>query len=438
MGGNPALAFRRAALAMVALAGAGLPSVAWAQDGLIVQPVIPQGFNRDRNISVLQRSRPSYDAIGVSVGGLLFFPRVETTAGATSNAYLTEQNQTKAAFVGVEPSLRVSSIWSRHSLEINASTLLRNYIGQSARNERNWDLGAVGQVELGRAVQITAELNASQSIENQFSGEVATTVAALSRYRQYFASLRAEYAMGRVRAFGVVDYTNLRFDPVRLTNGGVRDQDNRNRSISRITGQIEYARTPSVSLFGQLQYVDTKFDSRQIGAVRLDSGAARVLGGINVDIAGRARGTIGVGYSVRDYRVASFATVKGFVAEGRIELFPTQLLTVSAGARRTIEDSTFGVNVPLPFWDNRVNLGGDYEVMNNLILSGNAEYALQTYINTDQRNSTYRVGTNTRYLLSRRLTLQGSVSYTQRQSVGAQAGNEPGEGRITAGLTFRI
>jgi hypothetical protein len=423
---------------MVALAAAGVPSVAWAQDGLIVQPVIPQGFDRDRNVSVQQRSRPSYDAVGVSVGGLLFFPRVDTTAGATSNAYLTDQNRTEAAFIGAEPSLRVSSIWSRHSLEINASTLLRNYIGQSARNERNWDLGAVGQVELGRAVQITAEVNASQSIENQFSGEVATTVAALSRYRQDFASLRAEYAMGRVRVFGVADYSSFRFDPVRLTTGGVRDQDNRNRSISRITGQFEYARTPSVSLFAQLQYLDTTFDSRQIGVVRLDSGAVRALGGINVDISGRARGTIGVGYSVRDYRVSSFPTVKGLVAEGRIELFPTQLFTISAGARRSVEDSTFGVSAPVPFWDNRLTLGGDYEVLNNFILSANAEYALQTYIGSDRRNSTYRVGTSARYLMSRRLTLQGSVSYSQRQTAGAQGGNEPAEGRVTAGLTFRI
>lgn len=143
--------------------------IAAAQDGLIFQSVIPQGFDRDRNISVLGRSRPSYNPIGVSVGGLLFFPRVETGAGVTSNAYLTEQNETAAAYASIEPSLRVASIWSRHSLEVNGATLLRNYIGQSRRNERTWNLGARSEIELGRAFTISAEANASQNIENLFS-----------------------------------------------------------------------------------------------------------------------------------------------------------------------------------------------------------------------------------------------------------------------------
>jgi hypothetical protein len=438
MGGNSALTVGRAALATAVLAGAGVPSLAVAQDGLIVQPVIPQGFDRDRNISVLDVSRPSYTPLGVSVGGLLFFPRVETGAGATSNAFLTNSNETKAAFVSLEPSLRVASIWSRHSVTLNASTLIRNYIGQSSRNERNWNLGARGEVELGRPITISAEVNASQSLENQFSGEVATTIAAVSRFRRDFGALRAEYTMGRVRIFGVADHADLRFSPVRLSDGTVRDQENRNRNISRITGQFEYARTPSISVFAQAGYTNTQFDGRQAAVTRLDSGAVRVLGGLNVDLAGRARGTIGVGYSVRDYKTAGFDTVKGLVAEGRVELFPTELFTITTGVRRSVEDATFGNTTPQPFWDNRFSLSADYELLRNLIVSGSGEYTIQTYINTEQRNTTYRIATGARYLISRRLTLDGSVNYTRRQSRGNQFGNEPAEGRIEAGLAFHI
>lgn len=427
------------ALVLAALVAAGVPAAARAQDGLIVQPAVPQGFDRDRNVSVSARPRPDYTPTGIHVGGLMFFPRIETNAGVTSNAYLTQQNETEAPYVSLEPSLRVASIWSRHSLEVNASGLLRNYIGESRRNERRWNLGARGEVELGRALTITGVVDASQSFENQFSGEVESNVAALSRFRRDFASLRTEYTSGRVRTFLLADYTDFRFAPIRLSNGALRDQENRNRNVSRLIGQFEYARTPSISLYAQLGYVGTTFDGQGAGFGALNSDATRAIGGFNVDLAGRARGTIGIGYSNRDYRTAGFGSVGGVIAEVAVDLFPTERFTITTGARRTVEDATFGNVAPRPFWDNRLTLGGDYELLNNLILSAEGQYALQTFINEDRTNSTYQLASRARYLISRRMTLEGSLSYSERDSRGLQAStNGAGEGRIEAGLTYHM
>ncbi len=438
MGGFGALAFRRALFATAFFGGLVAPSIAAAQDGLVVQPAIPQGFDRDRNVSVLSRARPSYTALGVSVGGLLFYPEVETGAGATSNAYLTERDRTEAAFVSVEPSLRVASIWSRHSIGLNASVARRDYIGQSRRNERTWNLQANSEVELGRAFSISAEAQSSREIENQFSGEVTSTIAALSRLRRDRASVRAEYVSGRVRIFGVADHAEFRFSPVPLQDGGFRDQSNRNREVSRVTAQFEYARTPTVSLFAQAGYVDTVFKRRQSLASPLNSGAVRALVGANIDLAGRARGTIGVGYSIRDYRNSQFGRVEGVAIEGRLELFPSERLTITTRARRTVEDSTFGDLDPRPFWENRASLRGDYELLHNLILSGTIDYSRQTFIDREQRNSVYRFGGLGRFLASRRLTLEGEVSFAQRRSSGVELRAEPGEARIQAGLNFHI
>ncbi len=436
MGGNQALAIGRPTLVMLALVAAGAPSLAYAQDGLIVQPAVPQGFNRDRNVSVQSRPRPDYTPTGIRVGGLMFFPALETSAGVTSNAYLTQENEVEAPYVGVEPSLRVNSIWSRHAIRLNASSLLRNYIGESRRNERTWRVGGEGDIELGRAFVITGEVSAAQSFENQFSGEVASNIAALSRFRRDFASLRGEYTMGRVRTFVVADYADFRFSPVRLADDSLRDQSNRDRNVSRVTGQFEYARTPSVSLFAQLGYTGTTFDGRVDS--RLDSDAGRAVAGFNLDLAGRMRGTVSVGYSVRDYRAAGYGPVKGVIAEGRLELFPTERLTVTVGARRTVEDVTSGNLEPQPFWDNRMSLGGDYELLNNLILSASGEYAFRSYLEDDRQNSTYRLAARARYLVSRRVTLDGALTYTDRSRGGVQTGNAAAEGRLEAGLTYHM
>lgn len=296
-----------------------------------------------------------------------------------------------------------------------------------------------GEVELGRALTVTGEAIASQSFENQFSGEVGSNVAALSRFRRDFVSIRPEYTSGRVRAFLLADDADFRFAPVRLSDSTLRNQENRNRNVSRVTGQFEYARTPSISLFGQLGYVGTTFDGDVVGVDALSSDAARGVVGLNVDLAGRAHGTIGVGYSNRDYRATGFDSVGGVIAEVQVDLFPTEHSTISTAARRTIEDATFGNVMPRPFWDNRLTLGGDYQLLNNLILSVDSQYALQNFINEDRKNSTYRLASRARYLISRRMTLEGSVSYAKRDSHGVQADtNNAGEGRIEAGLTYHM
>lgn len=428
---------RRGTVAAALVAAATFSTVAAAQDGLIVQPVVPQGFDRDRNVAVASRPRPSYTPTGARVGGLLFSPRLRTAGGATTNAYLTEQDKAAAPFVSIEPSLRVASIWSRHSLEVNAGGVARNYIGESRRNERTWNLGARGEVELGRAWEISAEANSSSNFENLFSGEVASNVAAVSRFRRDFVATRAEYTTGRVRTFVTADYADLRFAQVPLVDGGIRDQSARNRSVSRVIGQFEYARTPSVSLFGQLRYTGTEFGDRVNSTVRGNSDGYRAIAGANLDLAGQMRGTVGVGYSIRDYHGRAFSSVAGVVAEARVEFFPTRLFTLATGVQRTIEDSTSGNNSP--FWDNRLSVRADYELLHNLIVSASGEYALQDFVDDGRKNSAFRILSSGRYLISRRLTLEGSVSYAKRDRGTFQVSSiSPGEGRIQAGLSFHL
>jgi hypothetical protein len=421
---------------MIVLAIAGAPAVTRAQDTLIVQPAIPQGFDRGRNVSVQSRPRPSYAPLGARIGGLMIFPQLATAAGVTDNAYLTRGLQVDSAFSTVEPSIRVASLWSRHSIELRASTLIRRYLGQPRRNEQAWDLGGHGKFELGRMLTITGEASAMQRFENLFSAEVAPGISALSRFRRESASLRGEYTRGRLRVFITADHAVFHFAPVRLSGDAIRDQSSRDRTVSRMSGQIELAHTPSASLFAQVAYAGTAFE-RRTGAT-LDSSAVRAIAGLNADIAGRVRGTLAVGYSIRDYRAAGFAAVAGPILEGQGELFPTERLSITVAARRTVEDATSGGAMPEPFWNNRLSVGADYEVLRNLILSASGDYALQTYVRADGHGATYRLATQARYLVSRRATLTAGASYTHRRPRDVQPATDVAEGRIEAGLTYHL
>lgn len=435
-GGRADVAIGRPALALAVLGVVGLPGRVAAQDGLIVQPAVPQGFDRGRNISVRSRARPSFAPVGIRVGGLTAFPQLRSAAGATSNAYLTRSDPRAAPFVALEPSVRITSGWSRHAMEITAGAAERRYIGAARRNERTWTLGGQARADLGRAITVKVEARALQGMENQFSGEVAATIAALSRYRSDTAAARVEYVRGRLRAFAMVDRAAFRFAPLPLIGAEPRDQSGRDRTIDRLVGQVEYARSPSVSLFAQLAHADTRFG--RAGSAGLGSRGLRALGGVNADVAGWTRGSLAVGYGWRDYDLGGTHTIAGPIVEARGELFVGERFTVSLTGRRTIEDLTAGNDMPRPFWDNRLSIGADYEARENVILSAGADCALQTRIGADARTTTCRLASGARFLASRRATMTIGASFARRRSRGAQAGSDAGEGRLEAGLTFHL
>ncbi len=403
-----------ACLLLLALA---LPRAVNAQvgEGLIVQAQVPQAFDRDRNLSVTQTARPDYTPLGLRLGSFNLAADLRAGMGATSNTYSSTSDPKASVFVVVQPSASLSSDWTRHSLQISGSVTQRDYIGETKRQERLWSLGGSGRLEVSRALTLQTMLNASRNVENAFSGEVIPTVAALSRYRRNIGSAQATYTSGRLRAFLLADYTDFRFSPIPLLAGGLRSQRQRDRDVRRVTGQVEYARSPNASLFVQLSTSGTRYDqSISGGGTYANSDAARVLLGANLDVAGWVRGTVGVGYSTRNYDLAENSRVGGISVETRLEMFVTPRLTVAVTGERSIEDSPFGNRSS--YWSTRVATRADYEVLRNLIIFGLAEGTRQKYLGSDLRGTGYGASAGGRFLGSRRVSLEGSVTFNHRSS----------------------
>jgi hypothetical protein len=413
------------------------PAAAQVGESLTVQLDVPQDFDRGRNISVLEQPRPDYAPVGVAVGALRLYPRVESGGGGTSNTYLTSTDAVAAPYVYLQPSARLASGWSRHFLQISGTTTLRDYVGEARRNERLWDVGARGRLDVRRSFKVESEVNTSRNVENLFSGEVVSTVAALSRFRRDLASVKATYTGGQMRTFALLDYTSFQFAPVLLASGGVRDQSDRNRHITRLTGQFEYARTPSVALFMQLSGSRTEYSHGLLtGSPNLNSGAIRLLGGANVDIAGGLRGTIGLGYSIRDFDASSYKTIRGLSVETKVDAFPSPRLTVGLIGQRTIQDSPLGRGTP--YWNTRFNLHADYELLRNIILSASGDHSRQRYIDSSLRGGTYRATASGRYIVSRRISLKSSLNYSHQSSNNTFVLGSLNEARIEAGVAYQM
>lgn len=402
---------------------------ALAQDldsDLTIQPAVGQDFSRGRNVSVTEQPRPDYRPIGILIGSMQLNPGVQIGAGATSNTYLSPSDGTGSVFLYQQASARLTSAWSRHSLQLSGSTTNREFLGQARRNEHLWDVSASGRLDINRAVQIDGSVNSARRFENLFSGEVTPTVAALSQYRRDYAMLKSTYTQGRIRTFVMVDGAKFRFLPVGLRNGGSLDQSDRDRAVTRITGQVEYARSPSVAFFAQVSGTRIAYnESEALGTPRQNSKSARFLGGVNVDIAGRIRGTIGLGYTIRNYDSALYDNISGLSGEIQLETFPTQRLTFGLQARRAIEDISLGAS--RPSLNTRASVTVDYELLRNFIINASAGYTHQP-----RSGDVYRTSAGGRYLLSRRLSLDANAFYSRRLS------NSVNEARIQASLSYQL
>lgn len=405
-------------LLLIALAGSALPLSAPAlaqSESLLIQPALPDDFDRGRNVSVTQRTRPDYDPIGIRTGAINIFPQVNVATGYSSNIFYSSSNATGDAFVRVSPGVRVQSDWSRHGFILTADTAAERYLSHALRNQTPWGVRALGFVEAGN-FRFTPEGQISRQFESPLSGQVLSGQAALSNYLRKYAGFRTEYSSGQTKLTLAVDDANYAFNTIKLQTGQRINQRDRDRNVFRVITQGQYAFTPSVSAYVQGEWTRTVYDTPLLtGNANRDSNGYRIIGGFNFDLAGIMRGTLGAGYIRRDFDTDTlYRSSSGLALEGKLEYFPSELTTVALGMRRVIDDSNIASTSA--FFDNRVRLSIDHELRRNILLGAYAEYAVQNYIRSPSKVDVYRVGTTSNYLVNNWLRFNFDLGYTKRSS----------------------
>lgn len=415
---------------------ASLPTAAYAQnDTTLISPAVPPGFNKGRNVSVTERSRPDYDPLGIPLGGFNLYPQVQTGVGFTSNALLEVDDPRSDAFVLVAPQVRLVSDWNVHSVTADAGFDVTRYLSVTERNQTEWHLRTRGRYDYSDGLSVTGDASVERDFETPFSGAIAGNLTALSSYIRSYGAVRADYQGGQFRGVLSADLSDYNFAHIDVPGGERIDQSDRDRKIGRITGQAEYAMTPSASTFGRIGFDRIVYDRLLLtGEENRDASGLRASIGWNVDLTGLLRGTVGLGYVRRDYDSSLYRDVSGFSAEAQVEFFYSELTTFTLEASRTIQDANVrGVNA---FFDNRVSARADHELLRNLILNAEVEYSRQNYIASDNSNDIVRFSAGGRYLATPRYGLEANVSYTDRSADGNAIGRSFNELRALVSFVY--
>ena len=412
---------KRVLMAGAAIAiAAGLSSPAAAQSArgeLASASKVDSNFARDRNVSVMQRPREGYQAVGLRAGAFMAYPKLSLGVENNDNIYATDGRETEDLIWRVAPELSIASDWSRHSLNAYARASLLRYQDFDTENSEDLSLGASAQLDLQRNSYISLGADWADLVEPRTSPNAAVGALAPTEYETTAARVGISHELNRLRLSGGYSFKGFDYEDGRNRLGAAISQQYRDRDEHTLTARADYAVSPATALFVELNRNsrDYRLDRPAVTLVR-DSEGTQALVGSNFEVGAAARGEIAVGYFSQEYDDPTIRDVDGFGARAQVEWFPTPLTTITLTGSRTIEESA-ALN-SAAFTSSNVGVKVDHELMRNVIITGQLAQGTDEYQGVTREDDRFNAGLSATYLLNRNVGLTVAYNHMDMDSSG--------------------
>ena len=424
-----ALGASAAAGGVHAQSASGALSQAQAQSGDL--------FARDRSIPVRQRPRPEYEALGLPAGAFMAFPSVQIDAEYNDNVFAVSSGADSDVIVHMKPTIELESGWSRHALAAYARADIARYNDFEGENYEDYGLGASGRVDITRAANLAAGVDYASITEPRTSSNAPASTREPISYDMTSGFLAGSRVGGRVKLSARGDIRAYDYEDGVTLGGVVVDQDNRDRTITSLTGRGDYAISPATALFAQVTTNKRDYDTAtSVLLPARDSDGYEILAGSNFELGAVARGEVAVGYISQEFDAAAYDKIDGFGARAQLEWFPTQLTTVTATGSRTIEDA--GIAGAGGYLSSAVGIQIDHELLRNVLLNAGLTISQDQYEGIDRTDDRTQVSVGGTYLLNRTLGVSVTASHFEQSSDGAGGGSDFDVNRLSISLVAQF
>jgi hypothetical protein len=362
---------------------------------------------------------------------------VQIDAEHNDNIFAVETGADSDWIVRIKPELSVESGWSRHALNAYARANVARYQDFDEENFEDWSIGADARLDITRAGNIALGYDRSRVTEPRTSSNAPASTREPVSYDLDAAYVAASRTSGRLRLSGRADIRTFDYEDA-VTLGGLSvDQDNRDRTITSLTGRADLAISPATAWFVQATSNARDYDTAASPLLPArDSDGYEILAGVNFEVGALARGEIAVGYIAQTFEASSYRDIDGFGARAELEWFPTQITTVSGYASRTIEDS--GLAGSGGYLSTAVGVRLDHELRRNVLFNAELSVARDEYDDIGREDERVQASVGGTYLLNRNLGVSLAASRFEQTSSGAAAGVEFEVNRLTATLVAQF
>lgn len=377
-----------------------------------------------RGVGVADRERPDYDPIGIRAGGFIIYPAVTGSVEFTDNLFNAPTNEEDDTIFAVTPEVVIESQWSRHALNFEAAMTSNFHSNNDSDDVTDYNFGVDGRVDVTRDTFAEAAVGYAVAHEGRGSPDLPSAAAEPGEFEEFFANVFLSHRFNRLTLRPGFEYIDTDYDdvPLRPPAGGVVNNDDRDRD--EIVGSLRasYEVSPAFSVFGEGRYREINYDNFDDnlgggGVARRDSEGFDALVGTSFDLGALARGEVGVGYTEQDYDSALIPNVDGFIYEGGVEWFVTDLTTVNLSGARGVEETT--INNSAGFLSTSVALGVDHELRRNILVGADVNYSNSDYEGINRDDDVIGLGVDGTYLLNRNFRVSLEYDFESRESNAA-------------------
>jgi len=410
---------------LLALAAAFAPTSAMAQ--------APAA---QRNVAVLDRARPDFDAVGVRAGAFMIRPRISLGVETNDNVFATERNETSDVVYSARPQVDVDSQWSRHALRLSAGSDTAKFQDTSSEDRTNYYLRADGRLDVRRDSYVGVRGSYEDYKEARTAIDARTTALEPTTIKVGRAAVYASAAFNRVRLIGTLEHVDLEAKDVPLAGGGTLVQSTRDRKEVYGTIRAEYALSPDTQLFAEAVANEREYERQIAGAARRDSTGQTYLVGASTSLSRVVSGEAAIGYFRQEYDAVAVGAVDGLGVRGRVQWFPTQLTTATFTMSRQAQEtdlSAVGSAV-----STNVGVQVDHELRRDLILTGRVGTGSYDFRGFDRTDDRVEAGVGATYLINRKASISVNYDYTDSQSSGALRDRDYTVNRFGVGLQLKI
>jgi hypothetical protein len=361
---------------------------------------------------VRTRQHPGYEPVGIRSGPWMLNPAIAAGVLYDSNVFSSNTSRKSDLAAVVEPSLRVRSLWDRHGMDLRFGVQSTHYSKNSGLDQTNYGMRGTAWYDVSPDLAVLTAFQAAHL--NEGVGTLASPANAVQPTPYDLLSgdvtVRKQLNRWSVSVGGGVDSYN--FGSTRTQDGTIIRQDARDGQIYALHGRTDYAFSPGLGWFASVEY--NQRELRGTPTQTLDSRGFRALTGLNIALTRLITGEFGAGYIQQRFDDPAIGTIEGPAWRALLTWRPTRLIDVNFKAEQivtqTSDTSATGVLA------NAVQLGLDYELRRNVIVSVAGGYENDKFFGQLRKDNVLTSDTRVKYLVNRFGAVSAYYRYTKRDS----------------------
>jgi hypothetical protein len=372
-------------------------------------------FSRDRNIAAGDRIPTEYEPRGLRWGAFDVAPSLNVDLNSNDNIYYSDVDQQSDTYVVLTPQVRISSDWGRHQLTALVRGSSTSYSDHDSENTSTFEASVAGRLDVHGHSNLFGDVDFSKNYEPRYDPSNDASLAEPVEYDTKRADAGFVAEGNRLRFTGSVGLTDYDYKSALNGDGVLINQDSRDYKNFVYMGRADYALSPDTAFYVVYTGNNRDYDQKSLTDKSSDGYDAAV--GASFDLTNLVRGEVQVGYLKQEYD--NYGEVNGASFLANVDYYPTQLVTVTASASRSVQETW--LLQASGYTESTVDVGVKYELLRTLLLSGSVGYSTDDFNGITREDKVTRLNLGAKYLVNRNVVLRAGYTYRKNDSTGLYA-----------------